>query len=73
MPERGRCVPVRRLAAEALDACAPHAAALGCEEQLAGIETLLDSPPASRQRELAGEDEELEGLVEHLAGRFLHV
>jgi glutamate---cysteine ligase / carboxylate-amine ligase len=64
--------PVRELTAELLAELGPHAAALGCEEQLAGIEDLLrGGNGAQRQqvvfeanrdlRELVGE------IVEHTA------
>jgi len=43
--------PVRELTAELLAALGPHARELGCEEQLAGIEDLLDAGNgAARQR-----------------------
>ena len=37
-----------------LAACAPHAAELGCEAELAGVAALADDPGHQRQRLLAG-------------------
>ena len=41
---------------ELLAACAPHAAELGCETELAAVATLAAEPGEQRQRELAGRD-----------------
>jgi carboxylate-amine ligase len=71
MPERGRRVPVVDLVDELLDACAPHARALGCEDELEGVCALREWPAAERQREAAGQGDKLTGLVSGLADRFL--
>jgi carboxylate-amine ligase len=68
-PLRGRAVPLREVAAEVMGACAPHAAALGCGAQLAGLERLLAHPGDAHQRSLAARDG-LEGLVADLALDF---
>jgi len=46
--------PVRDQIARLLEACAPHAAALGCTAELAAVDALGAAPGAQRQRELAG-------------------
>jgi carboxylate-amine ligase len=46
--------PVRQILDELLAACAPHAAALGCEAELAAIPALAAEPGDHRQRMLAG-------------------
>jgi len=46
--------PVRDLLDELLAACASHAAALGCEAELAGVRALASEPGDHRQRILAG-------------------
>jgi carboxylate-amine ligase len=71
MPERGRRVPVVDLVDELLDACAPHARALGCEGELEGVCALREWPAAERQREAASQGDKLTGLVSGLADRFL--
>src|SRR5688500_14397762 len=53
MPERDRRVPVAEIVDELLDACAPHARVLGCEDELRGVRTLVEHPVADRQREVA--------------------
>ena len=63
--------PVRDRLAELLDACAPHARALECEDALAKVSELAVTPGAARQRELAERAGDLEGLVEALAGEFI--
>ena len=63
--------PVRDRLAELLDACAPHARALGCADALAEVSALAVAPGAVRQRELAERADDLEGLVEALAGEFI--
>ncbi len=65
-----RRVPVRQQVRELLDACGPHAAALGCEVQLAGIERLAERGGAERQVARARADDRLPGLVETLADSF---
>jgi carboxylate-amine ligase len=53
-PERDKRRPAREILPELLDACAPHAAALGCEAELAAVEALAAEPGDHRQRLLAG-------------------
>ena len=48
----------------------PHAVALGCERELAGVGALLEDPGAVRQRAEAGGPARLAGLVRELAGEF---
>ena len=69
-PARERRVPVRDLAEPLLDACAPHAAELGCEAELGLVRLLLDEGGAQRQRALAGEEDDQCRLVESLSGAF---
>jgi carboxylate-amine ligase len=71
-PVRGRAVPLREVATELMTACAPHAVALGCAEQLALLDDLLEHPGPARQRRLAERDG-LEGLVADLALDFCAV
>jgi carboxylate-amine ligase len=71
MPERGGRVPVAEIVGELLDACAPHARVLGCEDELRDVRGLVEWPAADRQREAAARGEKLTGLVDSLAGRFL--
>ena len=52
-------------------ACAPHAAALGCEDELDGVRRLAAEGGAERQLELAGGSDRLPGLVQALAELFL--
>jgi len=64
----------RRPAAEWLDelleACAPHAVALGCEAELAQVRVLAGTPGAERQRAAAGGPDGLTGVVRGLAASF---
>jgi len=46
--------PAREVLDQLLDACAPHAAALDCESELAAVAELADDPGHRRQRMLAG-------------------
>jgi carboxylate-amine ligase len=65
--------PAPALLDELLDACAPHAAALGCEAELDGARALAGDAGATRQRVLAGDHcrEDLPGLVGALVDEFL--
>ena len=63
-------VPVAEIAHEVVDACMPHAADLGCADELALVRNLVDKPPAARQRELAGEAGDHQRLVEALADAY---
>ncbi len=69
-PARERRVPVRALVEPLLEACAPHAAELGCEAELGLVPLLLDEGGAQRQRAIAGEDDDQCRLVESLSGAF---
>ena len=53
-----------------LEACAPHAAALGCEAELGLVRLLADEGGAERQRQLAGEEDDQERLVSVLSEAF---
>jgi carboxylate-amine ligase len=65
-----RRIPLKVQVRDLLDACAPHAADLGCEAELAGIEDLAERGGAERQVARARADERLPGLVEALAEDF---
>jgi len=52
-PERDGRRPARELLDDLLTACAPHAAELGCEAELAAAAALADDPGDQRQRTLA--------------------
>jgi len=69
-PDRGTRVPVAEIAADVVEACMPHAAELGCAEELASVERLVASPSAARQRALAGQDDDQGRLVGALADAF---
>jgi carboxylate-amine ligase len=62
---------------ELLEACAPHAADLGCEAELASVGRLVAEPGEARQRAFAGaaggdlDDAVLGALVEALSAEFL--
>jgi carboxylate-amine ligase len=68
-PVRGRAVAIGDIAGELMSACAPHADALGCGDQLELLRDLLDNPGPARQRQLAARDG-LQGLVADLAIDF---
>jgi carboxylate-amine ligase len=70
-PDNETRVPVRDVLAGLLDACAPHAAALGCADELEALPALAEDGADERQRRMAGEREGLDGLVEALASEFL--
>ena len=53
-PEGETRRPVRDILDEVLEACAPHAALLGCESELRSVPLLADEPGYARQRVLAG-------------------
>jgi glutamate---cysteine ligase / carboxylate-amine ligase len=53
-PERERRRPAADFLDELLGACAPHAAELGCEAELAAVASLAAEPGDHRQRVLAG-------------------
>jgi carboxylate-amine ligase len=70
-PAREQRTPVREQLDRLLAACAPHAATLGCERELALVETMAEQNGAKRQLALARDEGRLPGLVEALADRFL--
>jgi carboxylate-amine ligase len=68
-PVRGRAVPVLEIAAELMQACRPHAAALGCSGELELLCELLDNPGPARQRAVAARSG-LDGLAAAFAVAF---
>jgi glutamate---cysteine ligase / carboxylate-amine ligase len=70
-PIAGVRIPATELLARLLAACAPHAEALGCAEELAGLAELAAEGADAHQRRLAEERNGLSGLVEALADEFL--
>ncbi len=69
-PVSARRRPLAEWVEELVAACAPHAAALGCEAELAGVERLLARPGAARQLAAARGPDGLPGLVRELSGAF---
>jgi carboxylate-amine ligase len=65
-----RRVPARKILDDLLDACRPHAAALGCADWLDCVRELADKNGAQRQLELAEGEDRLPGLVEKLSDAF---
>jgi glutamate---cysteine ligase / carboxylate-amine ligase len=63
-------IPVKEHLENVLAACAPHAEALGCTDQLALCQELSAQTGAERQIELARGPTRLPGLVATLAGEF---
>jgi glutamate---cysteine ligase / carboxylate-amine ligase len=63
-------VSVHDVLASTLAACADHADALGCRQELEGLRELSLDPGAERQRARAREGAGLAGLVEALADAF---
>ncbi|HEX4107027.1 MAG TPA: YbdK family carboxylate-amine ligase [Solirubrobacteraceae bacterium] len=70
-PIRERLVPVAELVEELMPLLIPHAEALACVDELAGVERLLTDSGAARQRDVAGGPERLRGLVAHLVDQFV--
>jgi len=68
--EAGRRVPARELLARLLDVCGPHAAELGCETELAGVERLMAETGAGHQLSRARALGSLPRLVGSIAGDF---
>jgi carboxylate-amine ligase len=68
-PVQGRAVSVVDIATELMMLCAPHAAELGCADELKLVAELLVDGGPSRQRRLA-EQHGLVGLVADLAADF---
>jgi carboxylate-amine ligase len=69
--ELERRVPAREMALRLLDACGPHARALGCERELDGVVTMAERTGADRQLEGARGAERLRGLVAGLADQYV--
>ena len=69
-PDAGVRVPLRTQADRALEACRPHARALGCEAALDQVGVLMDQPPAARQVLGARGPARLPGLVQTIADAF---
>jgi carboxylate-amine ligase len=66
-PARSARVDLREVVDDVLQACAPHAAALGCRADLALVPVLFEDPSADRQRRIAEEAGGLPGLVRALS------
>jgi carboxylate-amine ligase len=69
-PDREARVPVGDILEPMLEACQPHAEALGCAGELALVPRLLEAPGAERQRHLAGPDDDQRRLVRAVADSF---
>jgi carboxylate-amine ligase len=63
--------PAKEILLELLHVAAPHAAALGCLDELEGTAALAAAPGAARQREQRSGEDPLVRLVESLAGMFI--
>lgn len=63
--------PVGDIVEDLLEAAAPHAAALGCEDSLEDVRRLAADPGAERQRRDAAKRDDLAGTVAALASQFL--
>jgi carboxylate-amine ligase len=64
-------VPAREIVERLVDACAPHAAVLGCSAELQRILVMAERTGADRQIELARRPERLAGLVAALADAYV--
>ena len=62
--------PVKALLGELLDSARPHAAELGCLDELECAEALAAAPGAARQRDHPSSEDRLVRLVASLAGAF---
>ena len=69
-PHRDRCVPASGRLATLVDACWPHARALGCARELGLLAHLAGDPGAVRQRAIASERSGLNGLLHCLQAEF---
>jgi glutamate---cysteine ligase / carboxylate-amine ligase len=69
-PVSERLVPARLQLDLLLEACLPHARALGCVDELASVRSLAEGTGASRQLELARGRDGLPGLVSAMATLF---
>jgi glutamate---cysteine ligase / carboxylate-amine ligase len=71
VPAAGELRPASEHLARVLEACAPHARALGCEAELGGAERLSEQGGAARQRALAAGPEGVSGLMGALQAEFV--
>jgi carboxylate-amine ligase len=62
--------PIREVLVELLDSAEPHAAALGCADELDRVAALAAEPGAARQRAYLSAGQRLARLVASLAGAF---
>jgi carboxylate-amine ligase len=69
-PARDRMVPALGRLAMLIDACWPHAVALGCERELGTVASLAGDWGAARQRAIASDPGGLGGLVAALRSEF---
>jgi len=70
-PVRRERVPLHAIVDELLAACAPHAAALGCQAELEMVPILFEDDSAGRHRRIAEQEQGLPGLVEALTVDFM--
>jgi carboxylate-amine ligase len=70
-PDIGRRLPAGRALELLLSEVAPHAAALGCAAELAGVRRLAAGPGYLRQRKAAARPEGLPGVLRALHGDFV--
>ncbi len=69
-PRRRRLVPVREQVGSLVASCRPHAAALGCSDELEHVHALATSNGAERQRRRARATGGATRLTAWLADRF---
>ena len=69
-PAERQLVPARQLLAVVLDQCVPHAAALGCATELAGVRRLAAFNGVCRQRALLSSEADFRGVVAALSSQF---
>jgi carboxylate-amine ligase len=69
--ELERRVPAREMALRLVEACAPHARALGCERELDGVVAMAERTGADRQLDGARGPDFLRGLVAGLADQYV--
>jgi carboxylate-amine ligase len=62
--------PIKEILLELLDSARPHAAALGCLDELEWTTALVRAPGAARQRDQPSGEDRLVRLVASLAGAF---
>ena len=63
-------VPAREILERLLEACAPHAEALGCADRLEQVRAIAAHTGAERQKELARGEGRMPALIEALADQF---